>query len=224
MNCIWTGFIKDLICDKQFECENCEFDKVLRNLCSKKNEENLIPERKNNNPIEKLLKQIQSENFDENIIYLKNQLVLKNIFGNTYYLGINPVVMHLLDDYDYVNQPDNNEIKKGQIIFTLEGRWGKKHFFSPVDFSIIEKINFSRFKLQKWYAIILLEDVDENKNQVTYDDWNKSKTNTLSLLNDYPILNADIGLSMMDGGKKVKYLFQYFGEKKYLELLNRVFE
>jgi hypothetical protein len=223
MNCIWVALIKDMICDKQFDCESCEFDKVLRNLCSKKKEDNSWQDNHERDLFENLFKQVQSETFDEKLIYLKNQLVLKNIFGNVYYLGINPILMHLLDDYDYVQQPEKKEIKKGQLIFTLEGRWGKKHFLSPTDFTIIERINFSRFRLQKWYAIIMINDIDQDGIQLSKDDWDAKKMSTILVLNDGFRNKPEIGQSMMDGGLKVKFLYQYFGNNKYIELLNRVF-
>ena len=224
MDCIWTGLVKELICDKQFECENCELDKVFRKLCSKKNETNYQQINCELDLIEKYFKLVQSETFDESIIYLKSQLVLKNIFGNVYYLGINPVLLQLLDDYDIIHQSETNEIRKGQKILTLEGKWGKKDFISPADFTIIEKINFSRFRLHKWYAIIMMNEIDNDELQLSKEDWDYKKMQTLILLKDCSLHEPQIGQRMLDGGTKVRFFHQYFGGKKYQELLNRIFE
>lgn len=223
MDCIWMGIVKELICNRNFDCENCELDKVFRNLAVIKNETVICPVKNYSELSDKLAQKIQSEIFDESLYYLKNQLVLKNIFGNVYYLGINPILFHFLDDFDFVKHSDTNEIKKGQQVFSIEGKWGIKKFISPFDFTIIEKINFSRFRLQKWYAIVLVENIDEDKIQFAKDEWQIEKNKTLSAINECKTGRPQIGQSMLDGGQKVQFLHQYFGNKKFIDLLNKTF-
>jgi hypothetical protein len=221
-----SELVKYKLCDKEFDCENCEFDKVIRNLSVKLNDSSIktnSAESQNGDIVERVIKRIEGETFDQKIFYLKNQLVLKNLFGNAYYLGINPIVLHLLDDFSALHEFNNNEIKKDQIIFTLEGTWGLKQFVSPVNFMIIEKINFSQFKLNKWYAIILFNETDKDDFWISEKEWNRKKNNSLTFLKDHLKCKPSIGQSMMDGGEKIKYLHQNLGGKKYLELLNTVF-
>ncbi|HSP87319.1 MAG TPA: hypothetical protein VLN45_04250 [Ignavibacteriaceae bacterium] len=228
LNCIWmtSELIKYKLCDKEFDCENCEFDKVIRNLSVKLNDtvRTSSAESQNGDIVERVIKRIENETFDQKIFYLKNQLVLKNLFGNAYYLGINPIVLHLLDDFSALHEFNNNEIRKDQIIFTLEGAWGLKQFVSPVNFMIIEKINFSQFTLNKWYAIILFNETDKDDFWISEKEWNRKKSNSLSVLKEHLKCKPSIGQSMMDGGEKIKYLHQNLGGKKYLELLNTVFK
>lgn len=228
MDCIWmtSELVKYKYCDKNLDCDNCEFDKVMRNL-SAKHENNQLAKTKNdlNNEdlLERLIKRIEAEAFDDKIIYLKNQLVLKNLFGNAYYLGINPVVLCLLDDYNSIHEFNVSQIKRDQIIFTLEGGWGIKQFISPINFMIIEKINFSRFKLNKWYAIILFNETDKDDFWISEKEWNRKKNNAVSSIRKFVTDKPQIGKSMLDGGEKVKYLHQYLGSSLYLELLQYVF-
>jgi hypothetical protein len=154
-----SELVKYKLCDKEFDCENCEFDKVFRNLSLKMNEKS-DPDLPNKDLLERLITRIENESYEDKIVYLKNQLVIKNLFGNAYYLGINPIVLYLLDDFNYIHEFNNTEIKKDQIIFTLEGKWGMKQFISPINFIIIEKINLSQFKLNQWYAVVLLNEAD----------------------------------------------------------------
>jgi hypothetical protein len=228
MNCIWMAseLVKYKLCDKEYDCDNCEFDKVIRNLSVKMADDKTIKPAvgiKDEDLLEKLIKRVECEIFDEKIIYLKNQLVLKNLFGNAYYLGINPVVLYLLDEFSSFHEFNINEIKRDQIIFTLEGSWGMKKFISPIDFMIIEKINFSQFSLNKWYAIILFNGIDRDDYLLPLEEWMKNKYETLSILKKYLKKNPDIGQSMMDGGKRIKFLHQYLGRNNYMNLLNRIF-
>jgi hypothetical protein len=88
---------------------------------------------------------------------------------------------------------------------------------------IIEKINFSQFTLNKWYAIILFNETDKDDFWISEKEWNRKKSNSLSILKEHLAGKPSIGQSMMDGGEKIKYLHQNLGRKKYLELLNTVF-
>lgn len=227
MNCIWIGLLKQKICNQEFDCENCEFDKIFRILSAKMNE-NIIKTQsigsQGEDILESLITKIEYEPFDKNVLYLKNQLVIKNLFGNAYYLGVNPIVLSLLDDYNSIRDFYNSEIKRDQIIFLLEGKWGTKEFVSPINFMIIKKINFSQFKLNKWYAIILFNELDKEYVFFSEKDWLKEKKNLLTTLKEYKYKIPQIGQSMLDGGEKIIYLHQYLGSKKYLNLLNDIFK
>ncbi len=228
MNCIWmtSELVKYKLCDKEFDCENCEFDKVFRNLSVKMND-NLpkagLGDAQNGDLLERVIKRIENETYDNKVLYLKNQLVIKNLFGNAYYLGINPVVHYLLDDFDTIHEFNNNEIKRDQIIFTLEGSWGVKQFVSPINFMVIEKINFSQFKLNKWYAIILFNETDKDDFWISEKEWYRKKNIALADLKELLADKPHIGQSMMDGGEKIKYLHQYIGSKKYFKLLEKIY-
>jgi hypothetical protein len=228
MNCIWmsSDLVNYKLCDRDFDCENCEFDKVMMNFSVKLPENQTVkPDAnvKEEDLLEKLIKRIESETFDEKVIYLKNQLVLKNLFGNAYYLGINPILIYLLDDFSSLHEFNNNEIKRDQIIFTLEGSWGLKKFISPIDFMIIEKINFSQFRLNKWYSIVLFNGIDRDENLLSLEEWTRKKYEALSTLKKHLKKNPEIGQSMMDGGKKTKFLYQYLGKNVYQNLLNKIY-
>lgn len=228
INCIWmsSGVIKYKLCDKEFDCENCEFDKVIRNLSPAGNSIKIadkINEPQNEDLLERVIKKVENEFYDEKIIYLKNQLVLKNLFGNAFYIGINPIVLILLDNFNSIHEFQNNEIKRDQIIFTLEGPWGIKQFISPINFMVIEKINFSQFMLNQWYAVILFNENDKDDFRLAEEEWLAEKNSILSVLKSNLIKKPDVGISLPDGGERIKYLYQYLGKKEYIELINKSF-
>ena len=226
LKCIWmtSKLVSYKLCDKKFDCENCEFDKVFRNLSVKKNETKNENDTIHNDLLERAIKRIEDENFDDKIIYLKNQLVLKNLFGNAYYLGINPIVLTLIENVNYIWEFPGNEIKKNQVIFTLEGNWGKKDFISPVNFLIIGRITISPNKLNqnKWHSVILFNEENKDDVQLTKEEWTFEKQNTISILKNQIKNKPGIGQSLLDGGEPVQYLYQYLGNKEFLKLLNRI--
>jgi hypothetical protein len=225
LKCIWmtSKLVSYKLCDREFDCENCEFDKVFRNLSTRGNE-TMLEDNLKNDLLDNMIKRIEDEHFDNNSIYLKNQLVVKKLFGNAYYLGINPIILLLLESVDCIKELPANDVKKGKAIFSLEGEWGQKEFISPFNFMIIGKISIvpNRINQNKWYSIILLNDEEKNGIQLTKEEWMREKQHAVSLLktcNNKP----GIGQSLMDGGERIQHLYQYIGTKGYLEILNGIF-
>jgi hypothetical protein len=226
LKCIWmTSKLVDYkLCDREFDCENCEFDKVFRNL-STKSGKNLEAYYSNNNDLlENVIKKIEDQIFDEKLIYLKNQIILKNLFGNAYYLGINPTLILLLEDINSFKENAANDIKKEQVIFTLEGNWGKREFISPINFLTLGKISVHPNKINQnqWNYIILFNSEQLNNIQLTKGEWLVQKNNAICFLRNQMNSKPIIGESLMDGGEKVQYLYQYLGHQKYLKLVNEV--
>ena len=228
LKCIWmtSQQVAYKLCDKEFDCENCEFDKIFRNHSIKMSEQtsetNVIKE----DLLENVIKKIEEENFDEQLIYLKNQLVLKNLFGNAFYLGINPIILYLIESVNSIQEFPGNDIKKNQIIFTLEGDWGKKDFISPINFLIIGRISISPNKLNqnRWHSVILFNEKSKENIQLNEDEWLFEKNNALSILKNQLKNKPGIGQSLMDGGSPVKYLYQYLGKKQFLNILDEIFQ
>jgi hypothetical protein len=225
MNCIWmtSGLVKYKLCDKEFDCENCEFDRVFRNASAKTAEKNIPQNNNSADLVDKLIKRIENVNYDSKLIYLKNQLVMKNLFGNAYYLGINPVLMYLLEDYRDVHEFHTNDIKQNQIILTFEGSWGFKQFASPINFLIIEKVNSLDFKTNQWYSIVLFNPADNENYIMEKNEWDYEKEKLLTKLQGYIVKRPHIGTSMADGGDNLVFLHQYIGKREYNKLLNMFF-
>jgi hypothetical protein len=226
LKCIWmtSQQVAYKLCDREFDCENCEFDKVFRNRSNKVNK--LVSEKNTvaDNLLERVVKRIEDESFDEQLIYLKNQLVIKKLFGNAYYLGINPLILYLVEEVNSIQEFPGNDIKKDRVIFTLIGNWGRKDFISPINFLIIGKISISpgKFNNNKWHSVILFNENEIENIKLTKDHWILRKNKIIAYLKDQ-IKKPLIGNSLMDGGEPVRFLYQYLGKKNYLNLLNEIF-
>jgi len=222
LKCIWmtSGLVAYKLCNFEFDCENCEFDKVFRKDSKTSNEKNTadIP---GSNPLDASINRIKDEHFDEKLIYLNNQFVMKKLFGNVYYLGINPVIIRLFENLNSISITEDSDIKKGQTILCIEGAWGKKEFISPINFLLIEKFITPGLKLNKWFAIIIANETIESK--YSLDRWNSEKNKCLEDLKEVFTRKPEVGKTSLDGGEKVKYIDQYLGKEEFMKLLNGAF-
>ncbi len=228
LNCIWmsSNHVAYKLCDKEFDCENCDFDKAIRNLSLQitfdGNDEN-----NHKDILIETISKIENETYDDKIIYLNNQLIIKKLFGPTYYLGLNPVLSHLFDEITSIEGFEEDIVSKDQFLFKIKGKWGEKNFYSPVNLILIEKFNSNirQLPLNNKLAVILINDFEDSITTSTdNNDWNIKKDNSLHLLKSHLKNNPDIGKSLMDGGERIKYLHQYLGTSEYIKLLDSVFK
>ncbi len=226
LHCIWmsSNHVAYKLCDKEFDCENCDFDKAIRNL-SGQNTLDVNDEDNHKDILIETISKIENEFYDDKSIYLDNQLIIKKLFGPTFYLGINPFLSYLFDDVNSVEGFEEDVVSKGQFLFKIKGEWGEKSFYSPINLILIEKLNFNKGKLplNNKLAAILINDFEDSINPMEINDWNIRKNNSLHLLKSFIKNKPDIGQSLMDGGEKIKYLHQYLGNAKYKKLLDSMF-
>ncbi len=222
LKCIWMSseMVAYKLCEYDFDCDNCKFDKVMRNLSIVNSES--IKEYNYNFVIQNAIKLILADNYDDRIIYLKNQLIIKKIFGNIYYIGVNPVVFNLLEDVKKYSAACGGYITTGQEIFSAECGWGEKKFFSPFTFMLLENfdLNSAEFRCNKWFAVINVSQDDENLPRINEQKFNERKNKSIKTLNSLKNSLPKIGNTMMDGGRELNYLYQIIGEKNYKNLLN----
>ena len=226
LHCIWmaSNHVDYKLCDKEFDCDKCEFDKAIRNLSGQNNIE-VNGELKQKDILIDTISKIENESFDEQIFYINNQLTIKKLFGPTYYLGLNPLLLPLFDDVISIEGFEDDVVSKDQFLFKVKGKWGEKNFYSPINLILVEKLNFNknRLPINNRLAVILINDFEDNISSMGLDEWNFKKNNSLQLLKSYVQANPDIGNSLLDGGERIKYLYQYLGTAKFLKLIDKVF-
>ncbi|MGE5797432.1 MAG: hypothetical protein ACM34N_11665 [Ignavibacteria bacterium] len=225
LRCIWmtSGLVAYKLCGLEFDCDNCEFDKVFRKNSKSLPVKDSAESLQDRNPAEVLINKIKAEQFDEKLIYLKNQFVMKKLFGNAYYIGINPIALLMLDNINSINITPANNIIKGEIILSIEGGWGKKEFISPINFLLIEKFNTppAGFSLNKWFAILISNETIESR--YNFDQWNNERDRVLQLLKKSLNDDPEIGKTLIDGGEKINNIYQFLGAEQYMKLLGGAF-
>jgi hypothetical protein len=217
LKCIWMAskIIEYKLCDNRFDCDNCMFDKGIKNLLYKK--ETQV------NVLDIISEKLHRVKYDDNIIYLKNNLIVKEICSNTFYLGIDPILNCFLDTVSSFSLNDSEKkIKIGQPLIQISGMWGAVSLSSPVNFLIYDKVNDStdnslRFQ---WYAIIGLEDRELFRGRLSFEEWDNMHERALCIIEEIKSEIPKVGETMKDGGTQIKFLHQLLGIEKYIIILN----
>ncbi len=225
MKCIWMAsqVVDYKLCDNQFECESCMFDKVIRNLVNKKEKQfgEIL------NAADVILNNLNSIGYDERIVYLKNNLVAKEICYNTFYLGINPILNCFLDSVSSIEVCERGrKITNGEDVIHISGSWGAVNLSAPIDFLIYDKggdQTENQLKSQ-WLAIIGIENHQLDKGQLSKAEWTDLHKRALAIINEIKLSFPKVGDTMMDGGTHLKFLHQLVGNKKYINILNSLSE
>jgi len=227
-NCIWmaSNTIDYQVCVKDFDCDNCTLDKILRNISRQNNTKNPVgPVVNEIDFLDKIINKLEEIKLDTKIIYLKNNLVLKHLFANIYYLGINPVTLGLLDSISSVKEFMRKVyFNTDQKIITLEGEWGQLTFKVPMSFLLLDKLNWTPEDIinRQWLALIVINQSEIIDSQISAEDWKVERARVLKTLNEYKELCSKINPSFLATSQQRKYIYQLTGKAEYLKLLNSV--
>jgi len=227
MKCIWmaSNHIEYKLCDMNFNCDKCPFDKVMSNAPA-------IPVFKNKsetigmNIIEELTEKVIETTYPHNVTPLKNNLVLKNLFDSTYYLGISPVGSILLENNaDYKLLLDSVNIKKDEPIIEFYGDWGNISITSPFNFHTLGNFRKSnKTKLDSWFCIVEANEEEIESAKISPHDYAKMISEVTGYLNSKEEMISEVGLTMNDGGEILEHLYQVIGKSDYNKLLKLLFK
>ena len=221
LKCIWmaSNVIEYKLCDNQFDCEKCLFDKVMRNLLN----ENELRSAGISNVVNIISDKLQSIEYDNKIIYLKNNFIAKEICSNTFYLGINPVLICFLDSLSsFILFGCGENIFTGQQLIQIFGPWGEFSLLAPKNFLIYDKVGDSNdipWKSQ-WLAIVGCDFQDIKKGSLSKEEWGRTHSRAIDIIEEIKSKVPKVGDTMHDGGTQIKSLHQLLGNKKYLAILN----
>lgn len=226
LQCLWMkfGLIGYKLCDKNFDCDNCKFDEVMRNNTS----QNVIIKDDSNfrNPFVDLILRINRQQFNPNYIYLKNNFILKKIFPKTYYFGLSPLAYLVLEKvFEYEILSKSKLINEDDKILKVFGKWGEVEIHSPITFHCLENLNLYQemFNEKSWLFLIDLDESqldDQIINENEFNTYcNAFKNKIQSLDNKF----FEVGRTMQDGGKKLNYIYEIIGEKNFLSIIKKLF-
>jgi hypothetical protein len=221
MKCIWMAsqVVEYKLCDNNFDCENCQFDKVMRNYLDVKT----VKPNEITNIANRISSNLNNIKYDDQIIYLKNNLIAKQLCPNTFYFGINPIFISFLDSISSMTISEcNKSLITGQDIIQISGIWGSVNFSAPMNFLIYDVLGDPTYDLLKsqWVAIIGIADQEISNGKLYQEEWRNLHHNAINIIEDIKANAPQVGNTMMDGGTQIEFLHQLVGKKRYLDILN----
>lgn len=229
LNCIWmaSDLIEFQLCDKNYDCENCQLDIIMRNLTN--GNHNSIKRNymlSETGFIDKIVSGIKNINYQFNLLYLKNNLVLKNLYANIFYIGINPAVFPLMDNItDIKEYMKRVYFTRGQKLLVIEGDWGKVSLTVPLNFLLLDKLNWTPDEIQskKWIALIVVNQNEITDAKISAEQWKVEKSKLTNMLDEYRECCLKIKSDNAEEGTKLNFFYELIGNAEYQKLLEHLF-
>lgn len=216
------------LCDKQFDCEHCEFDQVVRN--DRHHDQVTLPKSETaeaTDIIDRLLNGLMFEHLHKGSIYLPNNLVLDELADQTFRLSLSPLAGHFLDNvFSMVPCRQGDEIRKGQPCLTLSGPWGGLSLNSPIHFLYQDKSDdiIQRNQTRWVVGIIQTEKNEIARERLSPQEWQQQIISITRKLVHYKNRYPDMETTIRAEVSKLKYLYQRIGKENYLNLLHLLFK
>ena len=221
LKCIWMAsrVVEYKLCDQNFDCENCPFDKEIGSFSNQSTTHSAVGVQLT----QIISRKLHKLKYDHNIIYLKNNFVAKELFHNTYYLGINPILTSFLDTISILLEYESDRnIFSGQDVIRIFGAWGSVSLSAPMNMSIYDNVIESADDLNefRWFAVVGTSQHDISRGKINENSWTKIHQQAVGIIEGIKSYSPVIGNTMHDGGTPIKYLHQLVGTKRYLNILN----
>ena len=226
--CIWmeADVVAYKLCDHNYDCERCPFDFVMRNTWKEKTDsDRIMLNYANNSVIDKIISKISSIIYDGKLIYLKNQLELKQIFGSVYTMGISRLLSNLFEDIEQIELLKSyGLVKKNEKLLRLSGKWGKKEIHSPMNFTLLQKLDIDPDNLPEdnMFAVISAHDMEVSYEKISIDTIKEINSKLLKKLSDFLKTEPEIGYTMMDGGKKCEFFYEVLGQEAFHKFISEL--
>jgi hypothetical protein len=221
IKCLWMkcGAVEYKICDKNFECENCEFDKLIVSRLKRKG--NIHEEIKNMFDLGQ-----HEPSFSHPHYHFNGGLVVKNFLGNNYYLGLEPFIVKFIDRLSSVNySTESDSIKKGDQILNIKNGWGEVNVLSPFALRYVEKLELNNIfsKDAHWFAIIETERHEILSNSINEKIYYEKLHQTKIYIKESMKTSEMAGATMYDGGTALENWSEILGKSTYKNLMTMLF-
>jgi hypothetical protein len=221
IKCLWMkcGAVDYKICDKDFECENCYFDK------------HMLSELKIKGSVQEEIENMFSigehaVSFTHPYYHFSSGLTVRNFLANNYYIGVEPFIAKFIDKHSLLKYSTSNIIvNEGEPILSISNGWGEVSVISPFNFCFVEKLDINNIfsKDLRWFAIVEAERheiLSSSINKKSYfDKLFETKLNLINLLRTY----ESAGATMYDGGTVLESWPDILGKSTYKSLLEKLF-
>jgi glycine cleavage system H protein len=255
-NCIWVdaGLVSYKLCDRDFECEDCQFDQVMRQESRRSSktptgsqnlaqgEESLATSSTYRDALTAIVRGFLSNSISSTLmsdrLYSKNHVWIKQTGDDNYRIGLDKYVASLFSDAWSLILPQTGSVyRRGAPLSWIILEDGTVVVRSPLG----GKISKSNFQLRESPSLLNSDPYEAGwiceVSEVEHKDvesifFNNSDAKALydnqfldlgkTIVSDLEHKSDHVGMTMMDGGTKLKNLNDILGPGKYVSILKRL--
>jgi glycine cleavage system H lipoate-binding protein len=246
VKCIWmsTGLVDYKLCEKNSDCDNCEFYKIMREEAFNMSRKSIYADASKDEVMnfdsykKKIHSMVHNYRFYKRNLYYSKDLWIKTE-ERTAIIGLNSFIRNLLpQNISFIFPVIGSKIKQGHPIFWLSIGNNIISIKAPVS-GIVKKVNNNSINFlnnisdseydEGWLVSISLSNFEKEKyklcnfDQITINtakEADRIEKNFLSAVQDN---YSNIGPTMHDGGAETNDIYGMLGESRYLELINSLF-
>lgn len=239
-----AGLVDYKLCDKNFDCESCPFDVIMKKQYHPFAEravmqsEKAVSDFSQMNIIERLTEQIRNADFPDDRLYFSNHTWMKKMEGEEFQIGIDAflaTLLHPINSAIFVNPSSRiaNDSPCAWVIhdnqtFTLHNPLpGTVRTINAALTSKPGMMSTDCYE-QGWVLTITAQENALNVPRCYTSDEFRSLVDTdlhriesimhQSLKRHYSL----VGSTMYDGGARVDTIEQFIGEKRYTQMISRL--
>jgi len=243
--CIWmlAGIINYKLCDQSFQCDRCEFNKVMQGMLPHNvTDPDIVKSKKIDDATSNLVNRYLYSLFSDCQIYLDRYYHYSYFWykiesENTVLVGIDKLLIKILEPIDKIILPEVQEtFCKGQLMAWIVRKGKALPLYSPIRGKVIEinktfeNESFKQVLAEDAYFFKMKEKgIGREVQQLCTDmlglECFIKKVNLIRnhLINKFHLhLPADIGTTLADGGIIQMNLEKVLGEESFQELLNQL--
>lgn len=221
LKCIWMecGYVEYKLCDRNYDCENCPFDKAI------KKERDI----KKSNESEKKVSSTFDKVITPNHIWISKQ-------ENIYALGLDEFAQTFFDRNCSISFPIvGSKLFEGKTFLWIIGSFGAIGFRSPIEGEVIwvnEELKNNSLKFFEGNSfdidLVRVESSEKYdfKNFFTMEGKKRLIEMDKNLINEYLLKRFSFTkdyLTLPDGGELIKVYLNQLSNQEYLQLLKLLF-
>ena len=240
VKCIWmsSGVVDFKLCDKCYDCDNCEYYKIVRESKVTIHEDKFdnisFSEYK-----DKLLSFLQQYYIEEGYYYYQNHTWIKLFDWNKASIGLDPLISRLLPkNVKIILAVQGSYIKQGQPCCWLNTFDSTFTIKSPLSgyvkeinedlFCSPELISQSPYDKGWLFTINPIEYEQDKKHLMDFESMsNVCLKDTTRIEKKFSEVveshKMEIGTTLMDGGEVVTNLVDLVGRKRYIQIIKALF-
>jgi hypothetical protein len=211
-----SGVVEYKLCDKGFDCDNCAFDKALWQKSKA-----AMAASESKGVISKLQKSIVEDENRNECLFIRDYLVLRRLYKNSYFIGFSKFFRVCLDPPKELHvETKKGFITKNSSVYHLTRGNLSWDISLPFDCHLLSSMSeqFHTAQNSEWLGLIEADEQEVETAAITAQGFRQCASAALKELS-LEISPGEVGLTMFDGGLMVETLAELLGPEKYKKFI-----